>query len=209
MARDDEGSSRALARRHSGDAPAWRGDEHLLQAEAADEAGLARREVELDLYTKGFSAGMSVEDKLDGAIVARGRTVLREEELRRSLRPPLLYLGVAMDAVKLRVHDGEFELRVAKRAAEASPPVLESGKLALRLWVGFGLLGLAAYQIILPAVGGVLWGAGLLLGAWELRRGMASGRMMLAGRLAIGLAMLAQEEQIILPPSGTAEDLPR
>jgi len=37
---------------------------------------------------------------------------------------------------------------------------------------------------------------------------MASGRSMLAGRLALGLGMLAQEEKIILPPlDAPTEDL--
>jgi len=191
----------SLARREVDAAAGWRGDEHLLQVEAAGEAGLSRRDVELELYTRGFSSGMTVEDPHDGAIVARGRTVLTEPELLRSLKPPLLYLGVSLDAVKVRVHDGDFELRVAKHAAESSTPALESGKDALKVFVGFGLLGLAAYQIILPAVGGIIWGVALLLGGWLLRQGMASGRMMLSGRLAMGLGMLAQEEQIILPPA--------
>ena len=132
--------------------------------------------------------------------MARGRTVLREAELRKSLRPALQYLGIAADAVALRVHDGSFELRVAKRAAEAARPAIESGKLALRTWVGTGLVGIAFHQMVAPAAAGFVWGIGLLVGGWQLRRGMASGRAMLAGRLALGLGMLAQEEKIILPP---------
>ncbi|MCA9653167.1 MAG: hypothetical protein H6712_33930 [Myxococcales bacterium] len=201
MARsDDSPKAGALVRSKPGAVAPWRGDDHLLELEAAQEAGLARGEVELDLYTQGFSSGMVIEDPYDGAIVARGRTVLSDKELRQSLRPPLQYLGVTMDAVKLRVHDGEFELRVAKHAAEASQPSLESGKLTLKLWFGFGVLGIACYQIIAPALAAVVWGIGLMLGGWQLRQGMASGRAMLAGRLAIGLGMLAQEEKIILPP---------
>ena len=54
-----------------------------------------------------------------------------------------------------------------------------------------------------------VWGIGLMLGGWQLRQGMASGRAMLAGRLAIGLGMLAQEEKIILPPvDSPTEELP-
>ncbi|MEX1368216.1 MAG: hypothetical protein AB1Z98_34115, partial [Nannocystaceae bacterium] len=109
--------------------------------------------------------------------------------------------GVTMDAVKVRVHDGDFELRVAKHAAESSQPSLESGKITLKLWFGFGLLGFACYQMIAPALAAIIWGIGLMLGGWQLRQGMASGRAMLAGRLAIGLGMLAQEEKIILPPA--------
>jgi len=206
--RPRSGRTTSLARRPGGAAAPWRGDEHRLQVEAASEAGLARGDVELDLYTHGFSAGMTVDDPLDGAIVARGRTVLREGELRRSLRPALQYLGVPTDAVKLRIHDGTFELRVSKHAAEASRPALDSGKQALKLWIGFGLLGLACMQLLSPALAGLVWGVGLLLGGRQLRRGMASGRAMLAGRLAIGLGMLAQEEKIILPPlDAPTEDL--
>jgi hypothetical protein len=191
---------RALARRPGAAAKPWRGDEHKLQLEAATEAGLPRSQTELDLYTAGFAGGLTLHDPLDGAIVARGRTVLREAELRKSLRPVLQYLGVGSDATGLRVHDGSFELRVAKHAAEAARPALESSKTALLTWVGAGAVGLVCYQLVAPAAASVLWGLGLLLGGWQLRRGMASGRAMLAGRLALGLGMLAQEEKIILPP---------
>lgn len=196
----DDPSSRALVRRPGAAAKPWRGDDHKLQLEAAAEAGLPRNQTELDLYTEGFAGGITLDDPLDGAIVARGRTVLREAELRKSLRPALQYLGLASDAVALRVHDGSFELRVAKHAAEAARPALESGKAALRTWVGMGVVGVACYQLVAPAAAGLLWGIGLLVGGWQLRRGMASGRAMLAGRLALGLGMVAQEEKIILPP---------
>lgn len=181
-------------------AQSWRGDEHKLQLEAAREAGLAQGDAELELYTAGFSAGMTLEDPYDGAIVARGRTVLGQAELMRSLRAGLIYLGVARDAVKLRVHDGEFELRISKNAADASRPSLESAKYALQVWVGFGLLGLAAMQFLPSYVSAFIWSAGLLLGAWQLRRGLATGRAMLSAKLAMALGMLAKEEQLILPP---------
>lgn len=173
----------------------------MLQVEAAIEAGLSRGSVELDLYTEGFSAGMTIHDPHDGAIVARGRTVLDAKELRRSLRAPLQYLGVAMDSVEIRVHDGVFEIRVTKRAADNSQPSLDSGMFALKIWFGAGVLGVIAYQLLVPYLAAILWGIGLLLGAWQLKQGMASGRAMLAGRLAIALGMLAQEEKIILPPA--------
>jgi hypothetical protein len=197
---DQPPASRALVRRPGAAAKPWRGDEHKLQLEAAIEAGLPRSQAELDLYTEGFAGGITIEDPFDGAIVARGRTVLREAELRRSLRPALQYLGLAADTVSLRVHDGCFELRVARHAAEAARPALESGKAALRIWLGAGLLGLLCYSLVAPAAAGLLWGVGLLMGGLQLRRGMASGRAMLAGRLALGLGMLAQQEQVILPP---------
>jgi hypothetical protein len=197
---DDSPASRALVRRPGAVAKPWRGDDHKLQLEAAAEAGLSRSQTELELYTEGFAGGITIEDPLDGAIVARGRTVLREAELRRSLRPALQYLGLGADAIALRVHDGSFELRVARQSAEAARPALESSKAALLTWVGMGLVGLACYQLVAPAAAGILWGIGLMVGGWQLRRGTASGRAMLAGRLALGLGMVAQEEKIILPP---------
>jgi len=194
--RPDEGEETGLA---------WRGDEHRLQIEAAKDAGLAVRGLELDMYTAGFKNGITVEDPLDGAIVARGRTVLNEQELHRSLRATMRYLGLSSEAIKVRVHDGEFELRVAKRVAEASRAVVDAGWTALQIWIGFGLLGLAA-RAMMPAVGAaIFWGVGLLLGAWQLRRGMASGRAMLSARLALALGMLAREEQLILPPTIEAD----
>lgn len=178
----------------------WRGDEHRLQLAAAREAGLTETEVAVALYTEGFKAGIVVEDPLDGAIVARGRTTFNERELAAALRPLLHYLGVSRDASRLRVFDGAFELRVAKAAADASRPALDSGKLALQLWIGFGLLGFAVHQFVLPAAAAIVWGLGLILGGWQLRRGMASGRAMLAARLAVALGMMAHEDQMILPP---------
>jgi hypothetical protein len=178
----------------------WRGDEHRLQVSAAKEAGLAPDDVEVELYTEGFSAGMTLEDPYDGAIVARGRTALREPELLRSLRAPLVYLGVPRDAIKVRISDGRFELRVSKHAADGSRPSLESAKYALQVWIGFGLLGIAAMQFFPSYVAAFVWSAGLLLGAWQLRRGLVTGRAMLSARLAMALAMLAKEEQLVLPP---------
>jgi len=178
----------------------WRGDEHRLRVAAAKEAGLTESDVAVELYTQGFKAGLVLEDAYDGAIVARGRTALRQDELLRALRPALQFLGVPRDGSKLRVHDGQFELRVAKHVADASRPALDSGKLALQLWIAFGLLGFAAYHFVATPVAAILWGVGLMLGAWQLRRGMASGRAMLSARLAVALGMLAHEGQLILPP---------
>ncbi len=194
MSRDDD---RNLPVRRGG----WSGDEHKLQVQAASEAGLVASEAELESFTRGFSEGIAVEDPADGAIVARGRTVLSNEELAKNLLPALRYLGIPKDAVVTRVHDGTFELRIAKRVAESGNPAIAAGKLALQVWVGFGLLGLAAHQMIAPFVAAIIWGVGLLLGGWQLRRGLATGRAMLAARLAIGLAMIATEEKSILPPA--------
>jgi hypothetical protein len=179
----------------------WRGDDHQLEVEAAAEAGLVKSEAELESFTRGFSEGIAMEDPADGAIVARGRTVLTAKELAKNLVHTLRYLGVPRDAVVTRVHDGAFELRIAKHAAESGNPVLVAGKFALQVWIGFGLLGLASYQLIAPFVAAIIWGLGLVLGGWQLRRGLATGRAMLAARLALALAMVAQEEKLILPPA--------
>ncbi len=179
---------------------AWRGDEHQLQVQAADEAGLPVDEVALDLYTKGFSAGITMDDPLDGALVARGRTVLAKPELRATLQPVLRYLGVAPDLVDVEVVDGRFVMRIHKRATEGTKPVYEAGKLTLQVWVGFGLLGLAAGRYLPSFFSAIFWGIGLMLGAWQLRRGLATGRAMLGARVAIALGMVAQAEKLVLPP---------
>lgn len=181
----------------------WRGDEHALQVQAAAEAGLPATQVALDLYTDGFKRGLTERDPADGAIVLRGRTVLRAEELVRSLRPMLKFLRLGPDAVRVRVVDGAFELRVAQQAAEASAPVQGALRTVLLIWVaaavlGFALLGTAPFATAL------IWGISLLVGAQALRRGLVSGRTMLAARLAVGLGILAHEEQLILPPAGGA-----
>lgn len=187
----------------------WRGDEHLAQAEAAGEVGLDRSEVEVDLYTEGFKAGTTVQDPKDGSIVLRGRTVLKARELKRSLRPMLQYVGVGLEAVKVNVSDGRFEVRIASRAAESSQPALGGAKIALQLLFGFGVLGFAAYSLLPGAytvVAAIVWGVGLLLGAWQLRTGLVGGRAMLAARLAMGLGMLAHEEKLVLPPERDGPD---
>ena len=48
----------------------------------------------------------------------------------------------------------------------------------------------------------IIWGLGLIAGGYVLRQGLISGRALLAARISLGLAMLAQEEQLILPPEG-------
>jgi hypothetical protein len=47
----------------------------------------------------------------------------------------------------------------------------------------------------------VLWGGALVVGSVVLRRGVVSGRSMLAARLTVALALLAKEEKLILPPA--------
>lgn len=195
----DPAAAGALARLDDGP---WRGDEHELRLTAAREAGLDTREVELELYTAGFKAGMTLDDPADHAIVLRGRTVLRDKQLRRSLRPTLRFLSLDLDHVGLRIHDGEFELRVSGAAADRAKPALDSAKVVLKLWIGAGLLGLLAnFALGWAWLAALIWGLGLLAGGWTLRQGMISGRSLLAARLTLALAMLAQEEQLILPPA--------
>jgi hypothetical protein len=47
-----------------------------------------------------------------------------------------------------------------------------------------------------------------MLGAWQLRRGLATGRAMLGARVAIALGMVAQAEKLVLPPEGDAGPRP-
>jgi hypothetical protein len=180
----------------------WRGDEHELRLAAAREAGLETRDLELELFTEGFKAGMTVKDPRDSSIVLRGRTVLRDKQLRKSLRPTLRFLGVSIDHVAIRVDDGEFELRVASGAVEQAHAATDAVKDVLKLWLGFGLLGLIAWNMFsLEWLASVLWGGALVVGSVVLRRGVVSGRSMLAARLTVALALLAKEEKLILPPA--------
>lgn len=179
---------------------AWRGDDHALQVQAAKEAGLPASQAAIDLFTEGFRRGLVEKDPADGAIVLRGRTVLKAEELEQRVKPMLRFLRLAPDASRVRVVDGEFELRVAGSAAEASEPAQGAAKMVLMIWIasallGFFLLGSSQFAALL------VWSAGLLVGASALRRGLISGRTMLAARLAVGLGILAHEEQLILPPA--------
>jgi hypothetical protein len=183
----------------------WRGDEHGLRVSAAREAGLEHEEVnevELELFTEGFKAGLTLDDPSDHNIVLRGRTVLREQQLQQSLRPLMRVLSVTIEQFTLRVHDGEFELRVLPNAAEAATPALDSAKTVLKLWIAAGLVGLAIWtQLEIAWLTMLVWGGGLLGGGYMLRQGAVSGRALLGARLTVALAMYAQQEQLILPPS--------
>jgi len=177
----------------------WSGDEHRLQVLAAREAGLPPTEVAVDLYTEGFKSGLTEKDPADNAIVLRGRTVLKVAELERCLRPMLRFLRIGPDSVRARVFDGQFEVRIAAQAAEATESVQGAARSVLMMWIAGGLLGwwlMATWQVATM----LIWGISLLLGALMLRRSLVSGRTMLAARLAVGLGMLAHEEQLILPP---------
>ncbi len=186
----------------------WRGNEHAGALAAAEEAGLAKDETELELFLAGFKAGAILEDR-DGSVVLRGRSPLSKRELEDLFKPMLRYLGVPPGGSQVVVTDGTFELRISPKVAERAAPALGEAKLALQLWIGFGLLGFALHQL-LPGyrfVAGIVWAVGLLLGGLQLRRGMATGRANLAARLALGLAMLAREKQLVLPPAGDAPAL--
>ncbi|PRP94168.1 hypothetical protein ENSA5_41230 [Enhygromyxa salina] len=200
---ESEPPTKALAK--LGEGQAWRGDEHELRLAAAREAGLETEElneVELDLFTEGFKAGMVLDDPDDRAIVLRGRTVLRENQMGKALRPTFKFLGVPNDQVALRIFDGEFELRVSQNVAEAAKPALDSARLVLKLWIGLGLVGMLAwYWFSLAWLAALLWGGALVGGGYVLRQGAVSGRALLGARLTVALAMLAQQEKLILPPS--------
>jgi hypothetical protein len=196
----DKDRAGPLVRASSPTGEGWRGDEHKLQVQAASEAGLPATQVAVDLYTEGFKAGLQERDPADGAIVLRGRTVLKAEELERSLRPALRFLRIGPEAARARVFDGQFELRIAAHAAEASAAVQGAARTVILMWMAGGLLGWWMLSISRVATF-LVWGITLLLGAWSLRRGLVSGRTMLAARLAVALGMLAHEEQLILPPA--------
>ena len=95
-------------------------------------------------------------------------------------------LGVTPDAVRTRVFDGQFELRVAAQAAEASAPVQGAARTVILMWMAGGLVGWWMLSISRVTTF-LVWGITLLLGAWSLRRGLVSGRTMLAARLAVAL----------------------
>lgn len=202
---DSPPGTQALAPREGGaeiELPeGWRGDEHQLALSAVESAGLDARKAELDLFQKAFAATTTVDDPDDHAIVLRGRTTLDDLELLRCLRPTLRFLKLSKDSVVARVHDGEFELRVEAVAADHAPVTTQYAKTALQVFLGAGLMGWASMQVAQwPAA--IIWGIGLLIGGWLLRRGMVSGRALMAARLATSLAMLAQEEKLILPLAG-------
>lgn len=195
---DERNDNNKLAR------PGWRGDEHKLQVMAAQEAGLATGQTAVDLYTEGFKSGITERDPSDGALVLRGRTILKSEELERCLKPMFRFLRVADDAVRTRVFDGKFEVRVAAQVTEASAPVQGAARSVLLMWISGALIGWWIMETSRVATF-LVWGITLLVGALSLRRGLVSGRTMLAARMAVGLALLAHEEQLILPPGGSNE----
>lgn len=180
---------------------AWRGDDHQIMVSAAKEAGLEGVDAELESFTEGFRAGMDVEDPTDRAIVVRGRTVLKDKQLVKALDPTLRFLRIPRTEMQLRVHDGEFELRVGRAVADKEKPVLDSAKVALQVWIAAGLVGLFVMQWSNPGAA-IIWGLGLIFGGWTMRQGLVNGRSMMAARLTVALAMLAREEGLILPPVG-------
>lgn len=195
---DDE--SKALAKQEGETKPRpWRGDDHLARVDAAGEVGLDKNEEELESFTEGFKAGMTLEDESDRSIVLRGRTVLRQRQLEKSLNPTRRFLKIPEEDFRLRVHDGEFELRVSGKYAEDAMPALDSAKLALQIWIFGGLIGLILMQYT-NALAAIAWGVSLIAGGLTMRSGLVNGRSLLGARLALALAMLAQEEGMVLPP---------
>ncbi len=199
MAKDD---SKALARtKGEGELQPrpWRGDDHLARVDAAGEVGLDKKEEELESFTEGFKAGMTLEDQSDRSIVLRGRTVLRQRQLERSLNPTRRFLKIPEEDFRILVHDGEFELRVSGKYAEDAMPALDSARAALQVWIGGGLIGLILMQYS-NALAAIAWGVALIIGGFTMRSGLVNGRSLLGARLALALAMLAQEEGMVLPP---------
>lgn len=198
-----EGESKAISKLD--DATPWRGDEHELRLAAAREAGLPAEqigEVELELFTAGFKAGMVLDDPADRSIVFRGRTILRDKQMVKALLPTLRFLSIPRDQIALRIHDGEFELRISRTAVDSAKPALDHAKLTLKLWFGAALTGFVLWNMFkLAWAATILWGLALVVGGYVLRQGTFSGRSMLAARMTVALAMLAQEEKLILPPS--------
>jgi len=184
----------------------WRGDEHKLQIQAADEAGLPADEVSLALYRKGFIGGLGIRDPLDHAMVLRGRTVLREQQLKPAIRRIFAHLHLGANNFTVRVDDGEFELRIPDAVAQGGGSATEAMRRALLVFVVCGLSGLF-FLSSAPPVALLFLGVGLLAGSTLLRRGLKNGRIQLAARLVDELAKLAQREQLILPPT-TAEPSP-
>lgn len=192
-------TSDAIAKGEEG--TAWRGDDHQIAVSAAKEVGLEGVDAELESFTAGFRAGMDVESPEDRAIVVRGRTVLKEKQLLKALDPTLRFLRIPPTEMALRVHDGEFELRVGRAVADKEKPVLDSAKVALQVWIAAGLVGLFVMQWSNPGAA-IIWGLGLIFGGWTMRQGLVNGRSMMAARLTVALAMLSREEGLILPPVG-------
>ena len=205
MARKRDTGSKALAKKSETalapkDGEAWRGDDHAIQIAAAKEAGLSEGDAALESFTEGFKAGMTVEDPSDGSIVLRGRTVLKEKQLFKSIDPVLRFLQIPRGNVDVRIHDGEFELRVGKVVADQAKPALDSAKVALQVLLAAGLVGWVA-GTALALMSPIIWGIGLLVAGYTLRQGLVNGRSLLAARLAVSLGMLAKEEGLVLPPA--------
>ena len=183
---------------------AWRGDEHRLQVAAAAEAGLEARDVAVELYRQGFARGLVVEDPLDRAIVVRGRTVLRAEQLTAALRGALGHLHLPPGSFAVKAQDGDFEVRVAARAVEHGGTTMAATRQALLAFVLGGLVGL----LFLKSQGAlalIAFSFGLLGGSFILRRGLRQGRALLAARVVDEIARLAAAEQLILPPASARD----
>jgi len=195
----DDNEPKTLARTETPDG--WNGDDHHVEVESAAEAGLRGADAALESFTRGFSEAIVVDDPKDHAVVAHGRTVLNKKQLNNVFNPAMRFLGIARDSFRVRLHDGEFEVRLDKTAVESAATAEGGPREALKAFLGFGGTGLLLYTMVVPWAGGIAWGIGMLVGGWQLRRGLVSGREMLAGKLAIALGMIAQEEGLVLPPT--------
>jgi len=177
----------------------WRGDEHRIQTQAAAEAGIEPAGVALALYRRGFASALTVRDPVDGGLVVRGRTVLRRDQLKAAVLDAFTNLGL-VGGVAIRLHDGDFELRVPAKAIEGSAYALDTTRRALVAFVVGGLVGLFFLRTS-SALALLAFSFGLLGGAWVLRSGLGRARELVASRLLDELARLAHHEQLILPPA--------
>lgn len=182
----------------------WRGDEHCLQITAAEEVGLPACDVARTSFARGFTSGVTLNDPWDGALVARGRTPLRCEELRAALAPRIEKLGLPARAWRLAVGDGAFELRVAAQAAEGALPTLKAARAALGLWLGFAAATLLMWHVIPRLWLLTAWSAMAVVAVTRVRAGVRRSRRMLADRLTDELATHAAVSQLILPPAGAS-----
>lgn len=194
---DDTDDRGALTPRDEG----WRGDDHALRVAAAEEVGLTRGDVAVDLYRRGFTHGLTAKDPVDGALVLRGRTVLNDDQLLAAMKKIFRHLHLAIDGLRVRVHDGEFEVRIASAVADdASAALANAMRRALVIWIVAAIAGGLAYSIA-PALALLVFGPGLLLGGFILRRGIEEGRVAFTLKMVDELALLADREQLILPPA--------
>lgn len=180
----------------------WRGDDHAVRVSAGVEVGLARQDVALDSFREGFTAGVTMVDRVDGALVLRGRTVLDGPQLQEALDPGLRRAGLGNGGVEARVEDGEFELRVSRMAlmrAGAARPVDGGAGISMGVVAGLalsavalGLSGLASGPALALSLAGFATAAAGLHLAWA--------RRLVSRRLVRALGEAAHAQGTLLPP---------